>query len=289
VKFRPLAALAAAACLAAGLSTAVHAQTRKKDLDNQSTFEAADAIKGRDYVEAAMTTPMLDLLKQADVTRPAIMLEYGLALELGRPSVSSQLSEGDRDKLKRGFRDMLDLYLNSSDKFGKVTFKEDSMLDLPEFWILLAEHIGRPKRRVDAAEIAQLATNGRVDTSSMMFIPDTSEQDKEFNLNADLVLNRQVVNAATTCVESAMGFARMRKIQTVAASETNVTPEQFAQARDMAARNYRLAYQEGILGCGDRDYFMKVVDVASHNLGHLGELKDDPNAQPVDLSLAPTK
>ncbi len=289
MKFRPFAALAAAACLTAGLSTVAHAQTRKKELDNQSTFEAIDATKGKEYVEAAMTTPMLDLLKQADVTRPAIMLEYGLALELGRPSVSSQLSQDDRDKLKRGFRDMLDLYLNSSDKFGKVTFKEDSMLDLPEFWILLAEHIGRPKRRVDATDVAQLTMDGRTDTSSMMFIPDTSEQDKEFNLNADLVLKRSVVNAATTCVESAMGFARMKKIQTIAASETKVTPEQFAQARDMAARNYRLAYQEGILGCGDREYFMKVADFAGHNLGRLGDLKDDPNAQPVDLNVAATK
>jgi len=289
VKVRQLSALAATACILAGTSTAAHADQRTKELDNQSTFEISDALKGKAYVEAAMTTPMLDLLKQADVTRPAIMLEYGLALELGRPSVSSQLSEGDRDKLKRGFRDMLDLYLNSSDKFGKTTFKEDSMLDLPEFWILLAEHIGRPKPHIDASSVAQLTQGPGTDVGSMVFIPDMSAQDKEFNLNADLVLRRQVVNAATTCVESAMGFARMKKIQTIAASETTVTPEQFAQARDMAARNYRLAYQEGMLGCGDREYFMKVAEFASHNLGRLGDLKDDPNAQPVDLNLAPTK
>lgn len=289
MKFRPFAALAAAACLTAGFATVAHGETRKKELDNQSTFETADAIKGKVYVEAAMTTPMMDLLTQADVTRPTVMLEYGLALELGRPSVSSQLSEGDRDKLKRGFRDMLDLYLNSSDKFGKVVFKEDSMLDLPEFWILLAEHIGRPKPRVDTRSALQLDQGTGMDSNSMIFIPDMSEQDKEFNLNADLVLRRSVVNAATTCVESAMGFARMKKIQTIAASETKVTPEQFAQARDMAARNYRLAYQEGMLGCGDRDYFMKVADFAGHNLGRLGELKDDPSAQPVDLAAAVTK
>lgn len=281
-------AFAAAAIAAAIFSTGAHAE-RNKALDNLSSFETADAIKGKAYIEAAMTTPMIDLLKKADVTRPDIMLEYGLALELGRPSVSAQMSQADRDKLKRGFRDMLDLYLNSGDTFGKTTFKEDSMLDLPEFWILLAEHIGRPKPHVDASSVSQLTQGPAADVSTMVFIPDTSDQNTEFNLNNELVLPRQVVYAADACAESAMGFARMKKIQKLDPSATKVTAVQFAQAREMAVKNYRMAYLEGVQACGDKDYFGKVAEFAGQNLGHLGDLKEDPNAQLVDLSTAVTK
>ncbi len=281
-------AFAVAALLAAAFSTSAHAE-RHRSVDNISAFETPDAIKGKIYIEAAMTTPMIDLLKKADVTNPTVMLEYGLALELGRPSVSSQLSQGDREKLKRGFRDMLDLYLNSGDTFGKVTFKEDSMLDLPEFWILLAEHIGRPKQHVDASSVSQLTQGGGTDASTMVFIPDTSDQDQEFNLNNELVLPRRVVYAADACAESAMGFARMAKIQKLDPTATKVSAEQFKQAHDMAVRNYRAAYLEGIQACGDKEYFAKVADFAAQNLGHLGDLKEDPNAHLADLNTAPTQ
>lgn len=278
----------ALAALTAIIATGAHAE-HNKALDNLSSFETGDAVKGKVYVDAAMTTPMMDLLKKADVTRPDIMLEYGLALELGRPSVSAQLSQGDRDKLKRGFRDMLDLYLNSSDTFGKTTFKEDSMLDLPEFWILLAEHIGRPKPHIDASSVSQLTQGPGADVSTMVFIPDTSDQNTEFNLNNELVLRRQVVYAADACAESAMGFARMKKIQKLDSSAIKVTAQQFAQAHEMAVRNYRLAYLEGIQACGDKDYFTKVADFAGQNLGHLGELKETPDAPLADLTAAPTQ
>ncbi|WP_443748808.1 hypothetical protein [Asticcacaulis solisilvae] len=277
-----------AALVAVAFSTSAHAE-RHRSTDNISSFETEDAIKGKVYIEAAMTTPMMDLLKKADVTNPTAMLEYGLALELGRPSVSSQLSQADRDKLKRGFREMLDLYLNSGDTFGQVTFKEDSMLDLPEFWILLAEHIGRPKQHIDASSVSQLTQGGGTDTASMVFIPDTSDQDQEFNLNNELVLPRKVVYAADACAESAMGFSRMAKIQKLDPSATKVTAEQFKQAREMAVRNYRAAYLEGTQACGDKPYFQKVADFAAQNLGHLGELKEDPNAQLADLNSAPTQ
>jgi hypothetical protein len=50
-----------------------------------------------------------------------------------------------------------------------------------------------------------------------------------------------------------------------------------------------MAYLEGIQACGDKDYFGKVAEFAGQNLGHLGELEEDPNAQLVDLSTAVTK
>ena len=262
---------------------AADAKGQKKELSNRESFTSADAIKGQAYVNAAMTSPMMDLLQKADVQHPDIMLEYGIALDLGRPSVSSQMSKDDRDKLKRGFRDMLDLYITKSDKFD-ITFNEDAMLDQSEFWIYLAKHVGRPKPRASLAGVAQ--AESAPGAPPMAFMPDDPNQDKEFNLNEDLILKPNVVNAATACGQSAYGFARMHKVQTVDISETKLTPEQFATAQEAAVKAYRLSYAEGVLACGSRKYFMQVADFASHNLGALGNMKDNPAAVVADVGTA---
>jgi len=281
----------ALASLALGLCLPAAAKTRKQELSNKESFLPEDAAKGLAYVNAAMTVPMSDLLKKANVTQPAVMLEYGLALDLGRTSVSSTLSKEDKDKLKRGFRAMLDLYINASDKFD-ITFDEDAMLDQSEFWIYLAKHVGRPKEHIDASSVAGLSQGGpgSVDTSMNVFLSDSSEQDKEFNLNEDLILRPNVVNAAAACAQSAYGFARMRKAQTVDISETKLTPEQYATVLDAAIKAYRLAWTEGQLACGSRESFLMIVDFASHNLGKLGTLKDSPDAKLASLTeVAPPK
>ncbi|WP_235074064.1 hypothetical protein [Asticcacaulis sp. AC466] len=247
----------------------------KKELSNRESFTTADAVKGQAYVNAAMTTPMMDLLMKADVNHPDAMLEYGIALDLGRPSVSSQMTQADKEKLKRGFRSMLDLYINSGDKFD-ITFNEDAMLDQSEFWIYLAKHVGRPKPRASLNGVA--GGESVPGAPPMAFIPDDPNQDKEFNLNEDLILKPNVVNAATACAQSAFGFARMRKAQTVDIAETRLTAEQFGQAQAAAAKAYRTAYAEGGLACGGKDYFFQVVEFASHNLGALGAMKDNPAA-----------
>jgi hypothetical protein len=275
------AALTAVVIVLAMCGTA-EAAGQKKELSNRETFTPADAMKGQAYVNAAMTTPMMELLKQADVQHPDIMLEYGIALDLGRVSVSSQMSKDDRDKLKRGFREMLDLYINKSDKFD-ITFNEDAMLDQSEFWIYLAKHVGRPKPRASLNGVAQAAS--APGAPPMAFIPDDPNQDKEFNLNEDLVLKPNVVNAATACGQSAYGFARMRKVQTVDISQTKLTPEQFATAQEAAVKAYRLSWAEGILACGSREYFLQAADFASHNLGALGNMKDNPAAVVADLGM----
>ncbi len=273
------------------------AMAAAKATENLGAFDAADAMKGQDYLNAAMDTDMATLLGKAQVTAPEIMLEYGLALELGRPSASAALSKDDKEKLKRGYRAMLDLYLNSGDKFGGVKFDEDSMLDIPDFWIALAEHIGRPKPRVDVQEEAAAAAAGGgpgVEAPPMVYIPDQSSQDKEFNLGEDLVLKRHVVNAAWACAQSAESFARLRKIQLIDISQTKLTPSQFANAMSAVVSDYRTAYQEGVLACGSRDAFFKVADFAGKNLGKLGQMKEDPNAKPApevapEQSTAPSK
>ncbi len=269
------------------LATAAHAATAHKELEVQSSFEVADALKGQDYLKVAMNAPMLDLLKSAQVTNPQAMLEYGLALELGRPSASGALDKDDKEKLKRGYRGMLDMYLNSGDKFSGVKFDEDSMLDVPDFWITLAEHIGRPKDRVDMSVIdASGAGNtppGMASSTLMTYIPD-DQQTQEFNLGHDLVLNRQVVNASWACAQSAQSFAKLKKTQVLDISETKLTPAQFASAMTRVVADYRTAYQEGVLACGSRDFFFKAADIASGNLGKLGALKEDPNLKPAPLA-----
>ena len=274
------AAVAAGVLLMAGQAMAASRAT-----ENLGSFEAADALKGQDYIKAAISADMPDLLRRAQVTAPDAMLEYGLALEIGRPSASTALSKDDKDKLKRGYRAMLDLYLNSGDKFGGVKFDEDSMLDIPDFWIALAEHIGRPKPRVDVQAAAEAAANQPgVESMPMVYIPDPSSQDKEFNLGEDLILNRHVVNAAWSAAQSAESSARLRKIQLIDISQTKLTPTQFANALGAVINDYRTAYQEGVLACGSRDDFFKVADVAGHNLGKLGQLKEDPNAKPAPVT-----
>ncbi len=278
-----LAAVGIVLGVSLAMSGTAEARGQKKELSNREGFTTTDAMQGQAYVSAAMTTPMMDLLMKADVKHPDIMLEYGIALDLGRTSVSSQMSKDDRDKLKRGFREMLDLYINSGDKFD-ITFNEDAMLDQSEFWIYLAKHVGRPKPRQGMLN-QQGDTMPSPGAAPMTFMPDDPDQDKEFNLLQDLILKPNVVNAATACGQSAFGFARMRKVQTVDIAETKLTPEQFATAQEAAIKAYRLSYAEGQLACGGRDYFTKVVDFASHNLGALGNMKDNPVAVVADLGM----
>lgn len=271
------------------MGVGAEAATRKKELSNKEAFTAEDSVKGQVYINAAMTTPMMDLLSKADVNHPDQMLEYGLALDLGRTSVSAAMSKDDKEKLKRGFRAMLDLYVNKSDKFGDVTFDEDSMLDQSEFWIYLAKHVGRPKPRAMANMAVDMSggAGGASGAAMNTFILDNSEQDQEFNLNQDLILRPNIVNASTACVQSAYGFARMRKAQLVDITETKLTPDQFATIQATAVKNYRLAWAEGQLACGSTDYFNQVVGFAAQNLGALGTMKDNPNAVLATLGDAP--
>lgn len=282
---------ATSVCVALLMSTGGHAAPApapvRRPLEVQSLFGADDAVKGQAYVKVAMTAPMLDLVNQATVTNPQAMLEYGLALELGRPSASSSLKKGERDKLKRGFNAMVNAYLTPQDKFAGVTFHEDSMLDVPDFWITLAEHIGRPKEHIDrdiviAGAQAEIPMGMAPTASAPTYIPDDQQSD-EFNLSSDLVLDREVVNAAWTCAQSARSFARLKKVQLLDISETKLTPAQFASALPTVIDFYRASYNEGVLSCGTSDFFFQVADVASANLGKLGELKEDANARLAPL------
>jgi len=266
------------------LAAPAGAVTRKQELTRKETFSLADAEKGQVYVRAAMTVSMEDLLKKADVQHPEIMLEYGLALYLGRDSVAATMPVGDREKLKKTYRGVLDLYLNSSDKFGSVTFDEDAMLDNGDFWVYLAEHIGRPKQQ---QELNQTFSSPDGSSAAMVFLsPDRDESDS-LNLKNDYILRRQVVNAATTCATTARSFARMGKAQTVDISETKLSPDKFAEMRVTAERLYRTAYALGVQACANKQNFEAAAAFAGQHLGVLGTLKDDVNAKPADLTAEP--
>ncbi len=265
-----------------------HAATAKKDRNVQDGFSNAEAVKAQAWLDIAMTRPMIDLLQKADVTNPEAMLEYGLALELGRPSASTALSPDAKAKLKSDYRLMLDLYLTPADKknfpeLADANFENDAMLDNQEFWVDLAKQIGHRKEHAALDQPLPDDSGMAGAGGSMTFIPDPQNEGDDLNLSKDLVLTRGVVNAAVGCAESAAGFAKMKKAQTVDATATKLTADQVSAMRTSAARVYRTSYSVGILACGSRDYFFKAADFAATNLGSLGTMKDDPNAVVADL------
>ncbi len=277
---------------AVAASGTAHAATRKQERSVQDGFTPAEAVKGQAWLDTAMSTPMLDLLQKADVTNPEAMLEYGLGLELGRPSASGSLSEDAKAKLKADYRLMLDLYLNGSDKkdpvLSAVNFNEDAMLDNQEFWVDLAKQIGHRKERTALDQTIPDSAGMGPGAPMMAFIPDPQDDDNGLNLSKDLVLPRGVVNAAVACAESAAGFAKMKKAQTVDGAELKLDADKLAAMRTDAVRVYRTSYAVGIQACGSRDYFMKAADFATANLGAYGSLKDDPAATVAEVGQATT-
>lgn len=279
-----LTGMLAGLVLMAGMSAQAATPHKERSIDD--TYSPGDTARAQVFLEAAMTTPMMDLLQKADVTNPQAMLEYGLALELGRPSVAQALPKDIRDKLKSDYRAMLDLYLNAGDKkdplLADINFESDAMLDNQEFWVDLAKQIGRPKER---QPIDQVVPGDAMDQGggAVSFIPDPQDEGNGLNLSKDLVLKREVVNAAAGCAESATGFAKMKKAQTVDISATKLSPTEFASMKAEAVRVYRISYSTGSSACGSRDYFFKVSDFASQNLGVLGQMKDDPAASVASL------
>lgn len=262
---------------AVAIGGTAHAAGRKKELSSKASYTQVDAAKGQVHVTAAMNTPMLELLQKADVQHPEYMLQYGLALDLGRPSEAQRLATADKERLKKGYRELLDLYITSKDKFD-IEFNEDAMLDESEFWIYLAKHVGRRKNQEQANAALGMA-NDPSQGSSGFFVPQTfGNDDDTLNLNQDLILKPGMVNAATTCAQSANAFARMEKAQKVDISATKLTPDQFAKVQQDATRIYQTSYQQGVMACGGKDFFNQTVAFSRQHLGLLGTLQENPAA-----------
>ncbi|WP_235075866.1 hypothetical protein [Asticcacaulis sp. AC460] len=279
MKVQSLVVQSLAWCLVAAVAFGGTAQAagRKKELNSKASYTQVDAVKGQGHVTAAMTTPMLELLQKADVQHPEYMLQYGLALDLGRPSEAYRLAQPDKERLKKGYRELLDLYITSKDKFD-IEFNEDAMLDESEFWIYLAKHVGRRKNQEQTNASLGMG-NDPAAGSTGFFVPQTfGNDDDTLNLNQDLILKPGMVNAATTCAQSANAFARMEKAQKVDIAATKLTPDQFAKVQQDAVRVYQTSYQQGVLACGGRDFFNQTVDFSRQNLGLLGTLQENPAA-----------
>jgi len=279
---RTLLASAIVAATALSLPAPLHAETRSQAMRRKEVFTDQDAEKGQVHVKVAMTVPMETLLAKANIQHPQNMLQYGLGLYLGRPSATASMPQGEKEKLKAAYRALLDQYLTSSDKFGSVTFDEDAMLDNGDFWVYLAQHIGRPKERQPLNQAgAGVDSTG---AATNIFMVDRMENDADdYNLVTEPIIRRQVANAAITCTTTARSFARMKKAQTVALAETKLTPEKYEEMRVTAARIYRTSYVLGIRACVTEANFMVAADFAGQNLGTLGTLKDDPAAQLANL------
>lgn len=276
---------AIAVATAFSLAAPLHAETRSQAMRRKEVFTDQDAEKGQAHVKAAMIVPMETLLAKADIQHPQNMLQYGLALYLGRPTATASMPRGEKEKLKAAYRALLDQYLTASDKFGDVTFDEDAMLDNGDFWVYLAQHIGRPKERQPLLQAgAGVDSTG---AATNMFMVDRMENDADdYNLVAEPIIRRQVSNAAITCATTARSFARMKKAQTVAIAETKLTPEKYAEMRVTAVRIYRTSYVLGIRACATEANFVTAANFAGQNLGTLGGLKDDPEAKLADLQSA---
>lgn len=278
-----LMAAAMTALLAMSVAVGAGAASKKTELRRKETFSQQDAERAQVHVKAAMNTSMEALLAKADIQHPENMLQYGLGLYLGRNSVTASMAPADKEKLKAAYRALLDQYLTSNDKFGDVTFDEDAMLDNGDFWVYLAEHIGRPKERRPLNQAATLGGENAGTTN--IFIMEAYENDNDdYNLTTEPIIKRQVANAAITCATSARSFARMKKAQTVAIDETDLSPDKFAEMRVTAARLYRSSYVLGVKACASEANFSTAAEFASQHLGILGNKKDDPTAMPVDLS-----
>lgn len=277
--------LASAIAVATALSIAVplHAETRSQAMRRKEVFTDQDAEKGQAHVTAAMTVPMETLLAKADIQHPQNMLQYGIGLYLGRASAAASMSKGETEKLKAAYRALLDQYLTSSDKFGSVTFDEDAMLDNGDFWVYLAQHIGRPKERQALNQGAGAGVDSTGAATNIFMVDRMENEADDYNLVTEPIIRRQVANAAITCATTARSFARMKKAQTVDIAETKLTPEKYAEMRVTAGRIYRGSYVLGVRACATEANFMKAADFAGKHLGVLGDMKDDPNAQLVGL------
>lgn len=281
---RDILALSMAAVTVLSLAAPVEAATRKQEIRRKEAFTDKDAEKGQVHVSVAMTVPMETLLAKANIQHPEIMLQYGLGLYLGRPSAIGTMPQGEREKLKAAYRALLDQYLTSSDKFGTVTFDEDSMLDNGDFWVYLAQHIGRPKDRQPLNQAVGGGLDAMGAATNVFMVDRVEDEADDYNLKTEPIIRRQVGNAAITCATTARSFARMKKAQTVDIVDTKLTPEKFAEMRTTAGRIYRTSYVLGVRACANETSFMTAADFAGRHLGALGGMKDDPTAQLVSLN-----
>jgi hypothetical protein len=237
-------------------------------------FDAKSAIKGQKHIDRAMTLTMDELAKKALLLDAEYMYAYGLGLELGRkPAV---LDKGDQDRFQTAFSKVMDLYLTSRDKVN-LTGREDALLKEPEFWLLIARHLGRRKLEQAPLNIAA-PTDGSpmgggmnsMTLSSFLTEPEDSE-DRAFNLNQEVVLPRSVTFAAEACVKYGRAKAQMISVQKVEIAQTPyLTAERLSELKATAQTVENTADANGPDACGGKEFYAKVYNFAGQYIGKLG-------------------
>lgn len=249
-------------------------------LKTYGKYSQKTAKKAQANVRAAMVTPMVDLLRKAAELNPEAMLNYGLALELGRPSATKDMNERERAQVQQVFQTLLILYVRATDRVD-LTGKESVLLDQPDFWILMA----RSMSFVPPPVYATVTESGGGDLSSVTEsqLMMTSIDGKRYSLKGEPMLNGQIVSAAQSCAIYARVGARMEKVMRL---DPASTPHLTVQALDDYKKQAKVVYKQargfGIDGCAGENNYKAALAFASLHLGKLGTLADGTDALITD-------
>jgi hypothetical protein len=243
----------------------------------KAKFNSEGSKQAWPHIEKAMTVPMPELLDKATEFNPAYVLEYGLALELGRPAET--LNERQAGRMSGAFQNFLNTFLRKSDNI-KLEGDESALLKMPDFWIILAKNLARHQSQMSfsAGSLSTGSGTAAGISFTMMDLSGGSDEAK-YSLGDDKALNRYMVYASQSCAIYAKLYEQMKAVQLVDASElSHLTPEQQVATKTDAVRVYRATATLGPQACGSADRFEKTTQFATQYLGKLATMKRDPNA-----------
>jgi hypothetical protein len=276
--------------MAAGLVLAVPADAQtgaKSKLNLTGKFDTAASKKAWPRLQGAMNRPMPELLDKATQFDPDAVLEYGLALELGRPAET--LSERQAQRVQSAFASFLNANTDLRDNVN-LTGHEDALLKEPDFWIILAKNLARHERQQAYNAGATMSTDGGFTAGGPLSFSSIDWDDGEFSqgnydLSGEAVLGRYMVYASQSCAMYARAFDQMKKVQLIdAAALPKLTADEVANDRKEAVRIYRLTAHLGPQACGGDEMFTTVTAFADGYLGQLGTYPNDPKLALASLS-----
>ncbi|HVZ28823.1 MAG TPA: hypothetical protein VG839_00410 [Asticcacaulis sp.] len=276
--------------LAAGLVFAAPADAETKSkLNLTGKFDTAASKKAWPRLQGAMNRPMAELVDKATQFDPDAVLEYGLALELGRPAET--LSERQAKRVQSAFAAFLNANTDLRDNVT-LTGHEEALLKEPDFWIILAKNLARHERQQAFNAGGTLSTDGGFTPGGALSFSSIDWDDGEFSqgnydLSGPAVLGRYMVYASQSCAMYARAFDQMKKVQLIdAAALPKLTPDELANDRKEAVRIYRLTAHLGPQACGGQEMFDTVSAFADNYLGQLGAYPNDPKLTLASLDKA---
>lgn len=261
--------------MAACVLTATTANAAPQKLRSYGEFTPAAAKKAQTDVRNAMTRPMDELLTRATEISPEYLLDYGLALELGREPATRQMSDLQRQRVQTIFQDLLGQYIKAKDNIA-LKGTEPQLLEQADFWILLARSLAWLDAP-PAIAVSDEATGTVTVTDTQTIVRGERQR---YTLRGDRpVLDPKITSAAQTCAIYARVSARMQKVVTLErANDPNITPEQLKAFKAEAADILRQARTLGVDACAGAAFFDEVTAFAARHMGKLGTLPDEAAA-----------